>query len=168
MGEQNGGVKRKAGRPLEITEERIESICDWIASGRSLEQWCVTNGVKRATLTRYLVRDTADDPPEIVELISRFRAEYARARQAQAETLIDQIIEISDSETTHPMRARLMTDTRKWFASKVFPRIYGDKITQEISGPEGKPLHVHGTGFPPVAASYEEWLKSKKSEGGES
>ena len=34
--------------------------------------------------------------------------------------------------------ARLRVDARKWVASKLLPRVYGEKI--EHSGPEGVPL----------------------------
>jgi len=77
-----------------------------------------------------------------------FRDQYARAREAQADTLVDEILEISDDgrndymtsmgegeETLayrlngeHVQRSRLRVDSRKWFASKVAPRKYGDRI----------------------------------------
>lgn len=72
---------------------------------------------------------------------------YAKAKQNQVETLIDQCLQIADdsgfdatindqgkvvcnSEAIN--RARLRIDTRKFLAQKLAPRIYGDK--QEISG----------------------------------
>jgi hypothetical protein len=36
--------------------------------------------------------------------------------------------------------ARLEIDTRKWFASKFLPKQYGDKVTTELTGPEGGPV----------------------------
>lgn len=37
---------------------------------------------------------------------------------------------------------RLQIDTRKWMLSKMLPKIYGDKITQEHTGAEGGPITV--------------------------
>jgi acyl-CoA thioesterase FadM len=37
-------------------------------------------------------------------------------------------------------RAKLQVDTRKWIMSKMAPKKYGEKIQQELTGPDGKPL----------------------------
>ncbi len=44
-----------------------------------------------------------------------------------------------DEVTTSDMveRSRLMIEARKWYASKLAPKKYGDRISQEISGPDG-------------------------------
>ncbi len=68
-----------------------------------------------------------------------FSAQYARAREAQAETLADQIVDLVDEEDD-PAKARVRMDARKWFASKVAPKKYGDKIAQELSGPNAGPM----------------------------
>ena len=36
--------------------------------------------------------------------------------------------------------AKLRVDTRKWALSKMCPKKYGDKIQQEVSGPDGGPV----------------------------
>jgi hypothetical protein len=36
--------------------------------------------------------------------------------------------------------AKVEIDARKWFAAKFLPKRYGEKITQEISGPDGAPI----------------------------
>ena len=38
------------------------------------------------------------------------------------------------------MRHRLIAEMAKWEASKLFPKQYGDKIQQEVTGAEGKDL----------------------------
>jgi hypothetical protein len=35
---------------------------------------------------------------------------------------------------------RLQIDTRKWMLSKMLPKIYGEKVTQEITGTDGGPI----------------------------
>jgi hypothetical protein len=80
-----------------------------------------------------------------------FATQYARAREAQADFLAGEITEIADSslietktketkdgvfeETEDNVnRSRLMVDARKWQASKLAPKKYGDKL--DISGSE--------------------------------
>lgn len=83
--------------------------------------------------------------------------QYTRAREHQADFLVDEILEISDDgkrdykrdadgnivvDHDHIARARLRVDSRKWFASKVLPKKYGDKSTHEHSGPDGNPIEI--------------------------
>lgn len=81
-----------------------------------------------------------------------FRRQYARAREAQADTIFDEIIDIADNATNdwmerngqddegyqlngeHVQRSRLRLDARKWMAGKLAPKKYGDKIQTEHSG----------------------------------
>ena len=65
-----------------------------------------------------------------------FRDKYARAREAQAEYWASEIIEISDSvrkgaTSEEVQAARLAVDSRKWVASKLLPKRYGDKLETE-------------------------------------
>lgn len=82
----------------------------------------------------------------------------ARAREAgfdqiamDALAIADNVDEDADSDTIHTergeipnkewmMRSKLRVDTRLKLLSKWDPKRYGDKITQEISGPDGSPL----------------------------
>ena len=58
---------------------------------------------------------------------------YARAKQVQADYFAEQIIDISDDET-NPQRARNRMDSRRWHASKIAPRKYGDRVLNELTG----------------------------------
>jgi len=35
---------------------------------------------------------------------------------------------------------RLRVDSRKWLASKLAPKKYGEKVSAELSGPDGGPI----------------------------
>ena len=37
-------------------------------------------------------------------------------------------------------RSRLKVDTRKWLMARMAPKVYGDKVTQEVQGPDGGPI----------------------------
>lgn len=87
-----------------------------------------------------------------------FSDQYARALEARTEAMADDILAIADDGTNDWMerkhgddvawvtngealqRSRLRVDARKWLMSKMAPKKYGDKITQEVSGPEGGPI----------------------------
>lgn len=59
-----------------------------------------------------------------------FRDSYARAREAQAEHYAEEIVKIADT-CTDPNKARLQIDARKWYASKLDHRRYGEKVDVE-------------------------------------
>jgi hypothetical protein len=125
------------GRPSDFTQEIADSICEQIADGLSLRSICeAENMPNKATVFRWLAAK-AD-----------FRDQYAYAREAQAETLADELTDIADDGTNDWMerkgeegqslgwtengeaiqRSRLRVDTRKWIASKLKPKKYGDKL----------------------------------------
>lgn len=138
------------GRPSDYTQELADYICAEIAEGRSL---------------RSILREDEGMPAmssvfKWLRLHPEFAEQYARAREAQADALADELLEIADDgrndwmelrgEDGQPrgwkengeaiQRSRLRVDTRKWIASKLKPKKYGDKI--EHSGPEGGPIPI--------------------------
>jgi hypothetical protein len=72
------------------------------------------------------------------------REEAMRAREDQADTMADEIVRIAD-EAEDPAKGRLQVDARKWVAAKLKPRKYGDKVTNEHSGPDGAAIPVSVT-----------------------
>lgn len=100
-----------------FTQEVADRICEEIADGRSLRSICRTEGMPtKATVFRWLAENQA------------FRDQYARAREAQADSLFDDIVEVADDDTIEPNARRVMVDARKWAASKLKPKTYGDKL----------------------------------------
>jgi hypothetical protein len=59
-----------------------------------------------------------------------FANTYARAREERADLIDDEIVQIADTDPD-PNRARVRIDARKWWAAKVNPKKYGDKLTTE-------------------------------------
>jgi hypothetical protein len=57
-----------------------------------------------------------------------------RAREDQADTLADEILDIADDSSLDPSDRRVKIDARKWIASKLKPKTYGDKVQAELSG----------------------------------
>lgn len=123
--------KAETGRPSTFTTVRAAEICDWIASGKSLRSYCEQEGTpQRRTVMKWLSENEG------------FRAQYAQAREDQAESYADKIVDIADNMDIPPEHKRLMIDARKWTASKLLPKKYGDKQTTEVTGANGGPLTI--------------------------
>lgn len=122
-----------SGRPRKHDRDKIVSaICEQIATGALVKDACRAQGITRQSLHEW-TRDGV-----LADL-------YARARSDQAHAIAEDALSIADEQALTPeaiQRNRLRVDARKWMASKIAPRLYGEKITQEISGPEGGPVQV--------------------------
>jgi hypothetical protein len=111
----------------------FDKICERIASGESLRKICKEDKMPNITTVWHWLNDN--------EALNK---QYTHAREEQAETLADEIQEICDAEM--PMdafgkidagavnQARLKIDSRKWIASKLKPKRFGDytKVQAEI------------------------------------
>lgn len=122
------------GRPSIYTEELAEKICAIIAtSHKSLRKICEGEGMPSVqTILNWLNTNEA------------FLAQYTRAKEEQADLLVDEMIEIADdgsqdldgfNDYGKPMenkefvnRSKLKVETRKWIASKLKPKRYGEKL----------------------------------------
>jgi hypothetical protein len=66
---------------------------------------------------------------------AEFRDQYARAREAQADKYADELVDIADegkSEDANIIRLRM--DARKWAASKLAPKKYGERLDLNHGG----------------------------------
>lgn len=106
------------GRPSLYSQELADKICSLIAEGYSLRKICDMEGMPTKETVRVWLRD---------ENKASFTAQYARARDEQADHYADEITEIADTEED-PQKARVRIDARKWVASKLKPKKYGDKL----------------------------------------
>lgn len=127
-------------RPSSFTQEVADLICERIAGGESLVAICQDDEMPaRSTVFKWLT-----DIPGFSDI-------YARAREAQADALADDIVHIADTPqigTRSVSKAtgteitegdmiehrRLQVDARKWMAGKLAPKKYGEKIGVEHSG----------------------------------
>ena len=120
------------GRPTDYSLELVDQICDRIATGEPLVRICREEAMPNVvTVYRWL-----NKYPEFSNL-------YAKAKDAAADTLAEEIQDIADSipmETTDKEGntkfdpayinwMRLRVDARKWVAAKLKPRKYGDRLT---------------------------------------
>jgi hypothetical protein len=136
-------MAKKVGRPTVYNKAVAEEICRRLADGESLRSICNDEHMP----ARAVVLSWA------VDLNHPFSDQYMHARDLQADAMADDIIAISDDGTNdwmeratrngmveivadheHINRSRLRVDARKWVASKLKPKRYGDKIHTEHSG----------------------------------
>jgi len=119
-------TKAKIGRPSEYSAERAADICGRLAQGESLRSICHDESSPDVkTVYRWMMAN------------EEFRQQYALAREDQADTLADEILDIADNVTEDAGSRRVRIDTRKWVASKLKPKKYGDKVETTIQGPDG-------------------------------
>jgi hypothetical protein len=115
-------------RPSEFSQEIADHICERLADGQSLRAICRDNLFPdKATVFRWIAAK------------KDFRDQYARARETQADALADEILDIAD-KAEDAAKARLQVDARKWLAGKLRPKVYGDKVSTEVTGADGGPL----------------------------
>lgn len=120
-------------------------ICEQIVDGKSLRAICRDNDLSQRNFYRWLLID------------EDLAQQYTRAREEQADTIFDEILEIADDSTNDFMldkdgaeainpeniqRSKLRIDARKWMAGKMRPKKYSDHIRQELSGPDGSPIDI--------------------------
>lgn len=142
-----------AGRPSSFTQDKADYICQELAEGRSLRKICEEDGMPSAgTVCRWLAEN------------EQFQKQYARAREAQADALFEEVLDIADEQCTTVkadkhgsrddgngetevvfdsvavQRNRLRVDARKWMAGKLRPKKYGEKL--ELSGDAENPLRI--------------------------
>ena len=126
--------------PDELAKHKA-TICERIANGESLRQILETEGMPASSTVFKWLSDDAS-----------FSEQYARAREAQADAVFDDILSIADDGRNDWMqrnygeetrwvengeairRSQLRIDARKWMAGKLKPKKYGDKLDVEHAG----------------------------------
>ena len=126
------------GRPDIFNQEIADKICEIIATTtKSLRTICNDEDMPSVTTLLKWVRERKD-----------FAEQYARAKEEQADMLIEEIIDIADDNSEDLLgedkngnkienkefvnRSRIRIDTRKWLASKLKPKKYGEKIEIDV------------------------------------
>ncbi|MCX8566847.1 MAG: hypothetical protein ON057_001574 [Glomeribacter sp. 1016415] len=131
-------------RTSKYTIALATKICERLMVGQSLRSICAQKGMPdQGTVYRWL------------EKSEPFRKQYTHAREVQADTLADEILDIADDSTQDMQvdeqghervrheavqRSKLRVDARKWLAGQLAPKKYGDRIQQNISGAHDGPI----------------------------
>jgi hypothetical protein len=134
----------KVGAPTKYNQELVTAICEQISTThKGLRTICKELNINVSSVLNWL---NDKDKPE-------FLVQYTRAKEEQADLLTEQMIEIADDGTNDTIqiegkngklvdvedkewtnRSRLRVETRKWIASKLKPKKYGDKLDLTTGG----------------------------------
>jgi hypothetical protein len=123
--------------PREYSDEEkraiVERVCEKVAEGgvgNTFKAASEAEGIGRRTLFRWVHENKA------------LRELYQSARIWQAHSTAEDAIDLADTaiggKDGNVDKVRLQVDTRKWYASKIAPKLYGDKL--ELTGANGVPL----------------------------
>ena len=146
-GEPQTNEVTKMGRPSIYTDELADEICERLGLGESLRKICLDEKMPCLRSVMGWLRTKPD-----------FLQQYTRAREIQAETQFDELIDIVDQnpelvhvldkdgkpievkfDSTYVAWMRLRVDTRKWTASRMAPKKYGE---QKQAEPEFDPMVI--------------------------
>ena len=109
-------------------KKQFNMVCERIAGGESLRTICKDKDMPTARgVLKWLNADGNDAAVQ----------QYAQAREDQADFHADEIIAIADSEPD-AARARVRVDARRWVASKLRPKRYGERV--QHSGDSDNPI----------------------------
>ena len=125
----------KAGRPSTYSEKTADEIVQRMIEGESLTAICKDEKMP----PRVTVYAWFDKHPD-------FYARCARAREALADYLDDQIEELARCATKDNIeQIKLQVSTKQWRAMKMAPRMYGDRTRTEVTGANGGPIQTQAT-----------------------
>lgn len=135
---------KKTGRPTKYTLKLADLICERLACGESMRSVCRDDDMPAISSVFKWMREH----PE-------FSEQYTKAKEESADALFDDMLDIADNQAMAPLfdsngqpvlgddgkqlmaatntsinHARLRVDVRKFHASKLKPKKYGEK--QEV------------------------------------
>ena len=138
-GEPQTKEEKPMGRPSIYSDKLAHDICVRLGLGESLRKICMDEEMPHiATVMNWLTRR-----PDFLE-------QYTRAREIQAETQFDELIDIVDQppelshitnkdgelvevkfDSSYVAWMKLRVDTRKWTAARMAPKKYGEQKQPE-------------------------------------
>ncbi|HET8730492.1 MAG TPA: hypothetical protein VFM34_05215 [Moraxellaceae bacterium] len=142
--------------PIYKPADYIDEICDWIAQGKTLRDYCRQEGKPHYTVV-YGWRLDDDD----------FAQRFARARDIGHDALAEECLEIADESAFDAIegedgalrtnfeviqRSKLRVETRLKLLAKWSPKKYGDKIDVNHSGSISSPTDLTDDQLAAIAA----------------
>jgi hypothetical protein len=157
-------LKRGVGGPRKYDRAAVaQHVCAELKAGRSLESICKDGGMPHvATFLDWVSEDPSGIgkdyahareigyallAEEIIKLSDK-TGEWVEVHKTDSDgrPLFDKAGQPIMDRVHVPLSAdviahkRLQIDTRKWMLSKMLPKVYGDKLTQEHTGAGGGPI----------------------------
>lgn len=132
---------------MHYDQNKADEICALITDGWTIRDICALDGMPCMKVLFRWLRENE----------STFGKQYERAKEEQAEIMVQEILQIADDgrndwmdkqlkngdvarviDHEHVQRSRLRVEARKWAASKFKPKKYGDRLIH--AGDEEAPL----------------------------
>lgn len=126
--------KRSVGRPtvFGIDNPCWQTICEQMSLGKSLSTAIKAEGMPSYHAVMLMIKSS----PE-------FRVMYEKAIENRADRLAEEILELADEQMPDGLEGplasawvqqkRMQVDARKWVASKLKPKVYGDRIDVAVT-----------------------------------
>jgi hypothetical protein len=159
--------KAKTGAPRKYDREVVgQYVCSQLKAGRSLDSICKDEGMP--SISSFLTWVEEDSPEGLAEHYAQARKigyslladeiialsdkthEWVTIQEldgdgkplfdAKGVPRLKQVLLPLNSDVVAHKRVQI--DTRKWMLSKMLPKVYGDKVTQEHTGADGGPIAV--------------------------
>lgn len=124
------------GRPTKYTDDLRDEICVRMAEGESLRSIC--RDEKMPALSTVLLWVTEDR--------EGFSVHYARARESQAHTHVDEMMDLRYgllSGDVDPQAAKVVADMIKWSAARMNKRWFSEKPQPEEGDDTAQPVNVN-------------------------
>jgi hypothetical protein len=159
-------LKGKGGAPRRYDRAAVSThVCSELKCGRSLESICKDDGMPHvATFLEWVEQDPAGIgkdyahareigysllADEIIAIsdkthewitIQELDPDGRPVSNPDGTPLLKQVLMPLNSDVIAHKRVQI--DTRKWMLSKMLPKVYGDKLTQEHTGANGGPIAI--------------------------
>lgn len=132
-----------------FTTQLADEICRRMTEGESLRSICAGDDMPATSAVMRWVSEKPD-----------FQEQYARAMEARADAIFDEMFDIADDGQNdwmerngednegwsvngeHVQRSKLRIDARKWALARMSPKKYGDKITNAHEGNLGVDVKI--------------------------
>ena len=166
MKDKNVPQKTNATSPRKYDRSAVSAyVCDKLKGGRSLESICSEEGMPSVSTFLDWVKQ---EPETVGEDYARAREigymlladeiialsdkthEWVTIQEldpdgkpvfdAEGKPMLKQVLMPLNSDVIAHKRVQI--DTRKWMLSKMLPKVYGDKVTQEHTGAGGGPIAI--------------------------
>ena len=118
------------------TKDAIPDILDRVSRGESLRGACAANKVDAGYFCELMREDEELAQRYARALLARADHEFEGMRDLEAQVLSGEL---------DPQAYRVAMDTRKWRLARMSPKKYGDRVTQEHTGPGGGPVQMDAT-----------------------
>ncbi len=113
----------RSPRRLSLVTGHVDPLCEFVAMGGTLVDYCRVNQVSARTVNDYLLQH------------AEAAAAYARARETQADQIACDMLRLADACTEDDVQStRAKIDTRKWLLSRWHRKSYGDHQKVEHEG----------------------------------